>query len=109
MSGQPPDREAAALVAGFALWSLAFVLLYGAHGTICSVGASSGLGPRAILIILWALMLAAHVALIAFFAARLRKASMLSRFVRLAALVLSIAAFGATIWTGIPVISLQVC
>ena len=109
MTDRPPDRESAALVAGFGLWSLSFALLYGAHGTICSVGVDSGFGARAILIGLWVLMLAAHVALIAWFAGRLRTATTASRFVRFAALVLSIAAFGATIWTGLPLVALQVC
>lgn len=109
MSGGPQDREAAALVAGFALWSLAFALLYGAHGTICSVGDDTPIGGRVILTGLWALMLAAHAALIALFVKRLRTATTTQRFVRLIALVLSVAALGATVWTGIPVIGLQVC
>jgi hypothetical protein len=106
----PTNREAAGLVAGFALWSLAFVLLYGGHGLICSaalpIGESSA---RALLLSAWALMIAGHVALIVWFVRRLRAAETSVRFVRMASLVLAIAALGATVWTGIPLIGLTIC
>lgn len=110
MNGGPTDGEAASLVAGFALWSLAFVLLYGGHGLICSVVAPVGeSGARALLFAIWATMIAAHLALIVWFVFRLRAGEVSVRFVRLTSLTLAVAALGATIWIGLPLISLKIC
>lgn len=107
MSSRPSNREAAGLVAGFALWSLAFVVLYGAHGAICAY--VEGAGFRAVLVAIWITLLVAHAGLIAWFVRRLKSAPTELRFVRVVSLVLSIAALGATAWTGLPAISLEMC
>lgn len=107
MSSRPSNREAAGLVAGFALWSLAFVLLYGAHGTICAY--AEGAGFRAVLVAIWIALIVAHAGLIAWFVRRLNSAPTELRFIQLVSLILAIAALGATVWTGLPVISLKMC
>jgi hypothetical protein len=109
MTAPPRERETTGLIAGFALWSLSFVALYGAHGAICATGTGEGVGPRAILIGLWLLSLAAQGALMAWYAQRLRHAAKAAHFLRLTALVLAVAAFVSTLWTGLPIIALPLC
>lgn len=56
MKEGPTNREAAGLVAGFSLWALAFLLLYGAHGLACAAGAGAGRWDtlaRALLVAVW--------------------------------------------------------
>lgn len=54
-------------------------------------------------------MLVAHVALIVWFHRRWRSGGDRLRFVRLASFVLAVASLGATIWTGIPILTLSLC
>ena len=109
MTRRPQNRETLGLVAGFGLWSLAFLLLYGGHGAFCGTGAASEGATRTVLIGTWVAVLAAEAALIVWFARRLRSATEAQRFVRLASLILAVAAFGATVWTGVPVLTLRIC
>jgi hypothetical protein len=109
---RPTNREASGLVAGFALWSLAFVVLYGGHGFACSIDVRPGAGAslaRWLLIGAWAALIVAHLALVAWFARRLRGAEGSVLFVRRVSLVLAVAALGATLWTGLPVATLSLC
>lgn len=103
---RPTNVEIAGLVAGFALWSLAFLLLYGGHGALCAVGAG---GARALLLSIWAGILLAHIGLILWFAKRWRVSPDELRFVRMASLILAIAAMAATVWTGLPIATLTLC
>ncbi|WP_126171989.1 hypothetical protein [Altericroceibacterium xinjiangense] len=108
----PTNREALGLVAGFGLWSLTFLLLYGGHGLACGLGARPEDGAaltRILLLAVWIAMLAAHGALIVWFVRRLRAASDTLRFVRRASVVLAVAALVATFWTGLPVAALEIC
>jgi hypothetical protein len=107
--GQPTNREALGLLAGFGLWSLAFGLLYGAHGAICATGMLGETGARAVLIGLWVAVIAALAALVPWLLRRLRAASHELRFVRLASLTLTITALGATVWIGLPTLALRLC
>lgn len=110
MTSRTTSYEAAGLVAGFALWSLGFAALYGAHGLTCAADIPWGRPvSRAVLIGIWAIMIAAHLALIAWFFRRLRAAMRATRFIRTASLLLAVAALGTTIWTGVPVVSLSLC
>lgn len=101
--------EAAGLVAGFGIWSLAFVLLYGWHGFACAQGLAPAVA-RTGLFLLFGLHLMAHAALIWWFHARWsRPADPPLRFVRLASLVLAIGAMGTTLGTGLPALVLRLC
>lgn len=101
--------EALGLVAGFAIWSLAFVLLYGWHGFACAQGLAPGTA-RAGLVLLFLLHMLAHAGLILWFLARWRRAAEAPlRFLRLASLVLAVGALGTTLWTGLPALLLRTC
>ncbi|MBU2339952.1 MAG: hypothetical protein KKE77_01745 [Alphaproteobacteria bacterium] len=106
---RPTNSEAAGLVAGFALWSLAFLALYGGHGTLCAFEAEGGTDARAVLLGIWTTILIAQAALILWFARRWRASPAELRFIRLVSLVLAIAAMAATVWTGLPVATLTLC
>lgn len=109
MSRHPSNREAAGLIAGFALWSLAFAVLYGAHGAICATGVLGEAGGRILLIGLWAVMIAGLAALITWLVRQLRTAQPALHFIRLVSLALAVAALGATAWIGIPALILSIC
>jgi peptidoglycan biosynthesis protein MviN/MurJ (putative lipid II flippase) len=113
MSKRRSNIEALGLVAGFGLWSLAFVLIYGAHGLACGVGVRPGHWDgvtRAALIGLWLAALAAHLWLIWWLRRRWRAADEPSiRFVRLVSLTLALAALPASLWTYLPVATLTIC
>lgn len=97
------------LVAGFLLWSSAFVALYGVQGLGCRLGWDDmGLGPvsvnRGALLAVWTV----HVGLIGAMAAaqvRRRSAGRGTAFVDRAGLALTFCALVATIWTGIPILT----
>ncbi|HVL78812.1 MAG TPA: hypothetical protein VM346_05940 [Sphingomicrobium sp.] len=111
MTGPRTNIEAIGLVAGFGLWSLAFVALYAVHGYACGSGAPPG-DPtaRAAMVALFAAFLVAHGWLAWWFARRWKQSGEGPvRFIRLASLVLAIAAAGTTIWTGLPVLTLSIC
>lgn len=105
----PANGEAAGLVAGFGIWALAFLLLYGSHGAICSADMLGPAGARTTLIAIWIMAILAQGGLAIWFFRRLRAAPEPLRFIRLASLILSVAAIGATVWTGLPAISLKAC
>ena len=96
-------RETLGLIAGFGLWSLAFVALYGLHGLGCGIGIAPG-GLRAALVLLLGLFLAGHVVLAAWLMRVIH-----DRFLRAASLVLAVGAGATTLWTGIPVALLSIC
>lgn len=109
MRGDGREREALGLVAGFAIWSLAFALLYGAHGLACGLGIAPAATRTALLV-----LLGAHVAvlgwLVGWLLRRFRSAQAKPlRFVRGVSLALAIGAAGATLWIGLPVAALAVC
>ncbi len=106
---RPTNIEAGGLVAGFALWSLAFLALYVGHGTLCPLEAGGGPEARAVLLGIWAVIMIAHTGLIVWFARRCRSASSEMRFIRSVSLILAIAAMVATVWTGLPVATLTLC
>ncbi|QQP87770.1 hypothetical protein IGS68_16945 [Skermanella sp. TT6] len=97
------------LVAGFLLWSSAFVVLYGLQGLGCRLGWDEAalLGPvslnRGVLLAAWAV----HVVLVGALAAvqaRRHSAGRGAPFVDRAGLALTFSALVATIWTGIPIL-----
>jgi hypothetical protein len=108
-TARPTNIETAGLVAGFALWSLAFLALYGGHGTLCALEADGGPAARAVLLGIWAAILAAHIGLIVWLARRWRAAPEQLRFIRLLSVILAVAAMAATVWTGLPVATLTLC
>lgn len=106
--GSPRALEIAGLVAGFVVWSAAFVLLYSLHGLGCADPGFGG-GTRWALVVGWGAMLAGHGLLAAWLWRRWRRAEEELRFVRLVSLVLALAAGAATVWIGLPVAVLGVC
>lgn len=106
---RPTNSETAGLVAGFALWSLAFAALYGSHGALCAFEADGGPGARVVLLRIWVAILFAHTGLVVWFLRRWRVSPEGLRFIRLVSAVLSIAAMAATMWTGLPVATLTLC
>lgn len=106
---RPTNAETAGLLAGFGVWSLAFVALYGGHGFLCAVEAGGGPSARVVLLGIWAAVLVAHIGLILWFARRWRASPDELRFIRLVSLILAIAAMAATVWTGLPVTTLTLC
>jgi hypothetical protein len=107
------NAEALGLVAGFLLWGLAFVVLYGGHGFACGVGVRPGHYDGVTRIALGATFLtfvAAHAALAWWLWKRLRRAGEPPlRFVRFASFVLAVAALVTTVWTLFPVLALSIC
>ncbi|HVM38789.1 MAG TPA: hypothetical protein VM265_10450 [Sphingomicrobium sp.] len=105
--------EALALVAPFALWGLAFALLYAGHGLACGVGVRPGNHDgltRLLLALLLLVFLGLHAWLAWLFLRRWRRGSEGAvGFIRLAAWVLGVAAFATTVWTGAPVLFLTIC
>lgn len=106
---RPTNSETAGLVAGFALWSLAFLALYAGHGTLCAVEADGGPAARAVLLGIWTAIVIAHIGLINWFARRWRAAPEQLRFIRLVSLILAVVAMAATVWTGLPAATLTLC
>lgn len=106
-------RETLCLVVPFVVWALGFVLLYGGHGLACAVGVRAGEYAgitRIALGVLLAVVLTAQGWIVYRYLQRLRAGTGEGRhFVRLASLVLSIAALGASLWTGLPVLFLRIC
>lgn len=109
MRGGGREHEALGLVAGFAIWSLAFVLLYGALGLACSLGLAAAATRMALIA-----LLVAHLAALTWLAGRLLRRLRAAeakplRVVRSVSLALAIAAAGATLWIGLPVTMLAIC
>ncbi len=104
--GRP--AETLGLIAGFGIWSSAFLALYGLHGALCAAdGAALARGGMGAVL---ALHLIAHALLVWWLAGRLRgTAAGGTRFVRQVSLALAVAATGATFWTGLPAMLLTVC
>lgn len=101
------------LLAGFTVWSAAFLGLYIIHAVGCEWGWHArevgGLGLlRAVLVATWIahLGLAAAVTLAA---RRLRAVGETPPAVRAAAFGLGVAAIVSTLWTGLPVLALPLC
>jgi hypothetical protein len=107
------DKEPLGLVAPFALWALAFVLLYAGHGLACGIGVRPGhfdLETRWALTALLVTFLVAHGGLAWWFWRRLRVAEEPPlQFIRRAAFTLAVAAMATTFWTGLPVLTLSIC
>ncbi|UEM01338.1 hypothetical protein JL101_015105 [Skermanella rosea] len=109
MNGTAKPGKLLLLVAGFLLWSSAFVVLYGLQGLGCRLGWDAvGLGPvslnRGALLAAWAV----HLGLIGFLAAVLARRRSHGRgtaFLDRAGLALTFCALVATIWTGIPILT----
>lgn len=106
-------REIAGLLAGFTLWAAAFVALYAGHGYACSVGAGEAApaAARPLLIGTLVLFIVAHAALAAWLWQRFRAGADTKavRQTRLWSFVLAMAALPATLWTGLPVLTLSLC
>lgn len=108
MSSEGRPAETLGLIAGFGIWSSAFLALYGLHGALCAGGgaalARGGMGA------LLVLHLIAHGVLVWWLGGRLRGAATGGvRFVRQVSFVLAVASTGATLWTGLPAMLLRVC
>ena len=107
----PPPIEILGLVAGFAIWSSAFVSLYALHGGACDGGWFSGPGAvRIALASVLALHLVLHAALCIWLWRRLQAGGdRRAIFLRSTSLILAFAAAGATVWTSAPVLVLGIC
>lgn len=106
----PPPIEILGLVAGFAIWSSAFVSLYALHGGACDGGWFSSPGAaRLVLAAVLSLHLLLHAALCVWLWRRLQTGGQPVVFLRTASLILAVAAMGATLWTSGPVLVLQIC
>lgn len=116
MTALARPRGLLGLVAGFLVWSSAFLVLYGLHALGCAWGWDARpAGPasllRLVLLAAWAL----HVALVAALALLARRLARApgepggAPLVGRATLALSLAALVATVWTGIPVLAYPLC
>ena len=108
MTGGRKPRDVLFLVAGFVLWSSAFVALYGGQALGCRLGWENvDLGPitlnRTVLLAVWAVHLCVIGLLTVVLARRYASASA-SPFIERAGLALSLCALAATIWIGFPVL-----
>jgi hypothetical protein len=109
VTGDRNPRKLLLLVAGFVLWSSAFVVLYGIQALGCHLGWDDiSLGPvtlnRTALLAVWVV----HLCLIGLLAAALarRRASAGDLpFIERAGLALTFCALAATIWIGFPVLA----
>ncbi len=106
------------LPAGFVVWSVAFVALYGLLSVGCELGwQGRHIGPlsvlRVLLLALWMVHLAALAWLIRLCWRRVRGHAEVGRstagFLDMASLAAMLAAFAATVWTGIPVLGASAC
>jgi len=104
-------RAATGLVAGFLVWSSAFVALYGLHAVGCRLGWQAPeiyASPlRLTLIAVWLLHAAALALLVVHFRPAL--AATPAPFLERAAFILSAVALAATLLTGAPVLALDLC
>ncbi|KJS36169.1 MAG: hypothetical protein VR70_14370 [Rhodospirillaceae bacterium BRH_c57] len=104
-------REAAAfgvlvaMIAGFLLWTSAFVALYAVFSLAC---VHDWPMPRLLVVGAWLVHVAGHGALVAWtlrwWRVRPTDPTGSRPFLRLAAVTIAIAALGATVWTGLPVV-----
>lgn len=101
------------LVAGFLVWSSAFLTLYGLHAIGCASGWEFGT-LRLALLAAWGV----HVAVAGALVPLARRAARGARhaedargggFVARAGVVLSVAAVVATLWVGLPVLAYPLC
>ncbi|MGQ7793175.1 hypothetical protein ACUN0C_12260 [Faunimonas sp. B44] len=106
------------LPAGFVVWSLAFIALYGLLSVGCELGwQGRHVGPlsmlRVLLLGLWAAHLAALAWLVRLCWRRVRAQEGDGRgtaaFLDLASLAAMLAAFAATAWIGVPVLGASAC
>jgi hypothetical protein len=105
------------LIAGFVIWSSAFVILYAVNAIGCSLGWDSVVvGPmglqRLVLVLVWIGHLAALALLLSYcLKARrnLEAQGQPARFMAASALASTGCALFATLWTGLPVISASTC
>jgi len=106
-----PFGDLLALVGAFLLWSLAFIVLYGAHGVACARGWASPDEPWPLRIILVGLWLAMTVLSIAYawWSWRRRSDDGVERFLRLATLAIAVVGAVSTAWLGLPLLLLRVC
>lgn len=107
-----PFGELLALVGAFVLWSLAFVVLYGAHGVACARGWASPDEPwalRAILIGLWLAMTLAATAFTVWTWRRPVEDPATGHFLRRATLAIAVIGALSTAWLGAPLFLVRVC
>lgn len=107
-----PFGELLALVGALVLWSFAFVVLYGVHGTACASGWASPADPwplRMILIMLWLGMSLLSGLYVLSVWRRDRSDNPSDRFLRFATLAVAAVGAGATAWLGLPLFLLRVC
>lgn len=103
------------LVAGFAIWSSGFVLLYGVHALGCRAGwTGMEFGPlsvqRVVLLAIWIAHIAAGLALFAPLRVAARRWNGgAGRFLNAASVAVTAAAVVSTVWIGAPVLFLAVC
>lgn len=118
---RPASPSLLLLVAGFGIWSSAFVSLYAANAIGCSFGwQNMDIGPisqnRLVLIVLWS----GHLTASGLLFARCLKTGLKtrrshadwghpSRFLSACALGANGCALFATLWTGLPIVSAAAC
>jgi hypothetical protein len=109
MTGRTPHSASLLLVpAGFAIWAVAFSLLYAAQAVGCAFGWSPGI-HRTVLLLIWAVHVAAVAALLVYCVRLPRgRSDDMRGFLRATSIGCTIAALAATVLIGlmIPVISL---
>ncbi|MFL9824204.1 hypothetical protein [Rhodoplanes sp. SY1] len=102
------------LVAGFVIWSSAFVLLYALQSIGCAAGwerptvAGTSL-LRALLVLLWTAHVGALVALLIYTWRRRPGGAEVARFAHRVAIGTSMVALVATLWTGAPIVAASMC
>lgn len=103
------------LLAGFTVWGAGFSALYGVHAIGCRAGWEEAMlgalsANRIVLIVIYVFHIVLGSALyfpLARIAARWERLP--GRMVRRAAIILTLAAVAATVWTGAPVLFLETC
>lgn len=106
----PPPVLLVVFVAGFLIWSLAFVALYAAHSLICA--RAPGWPPaiaHGVMAAIWIGHLAAIAALAAWIVRRHPTERSDLRFLQRTSLMLALAAGIATVWTGLPILTTRAC
>jgi hypothetical protein len=107
-----PFGELLALVGAFVLWSLAFVVLYGVHGTACASGWASPDNPwslRLTLIVLWLGMSALSGLYALLMWRRGRPETEPGHFLRYATVAVAVVGAAATAWLGAPLWLVRIC
>lgn len=107
-----PFVDLLALVGALVIWSVAFVVLYGVHGTACAGGWADPENPWALRLTLILLWLGMSVLSGLYALAMWRQGrpdAEASHFLRCATVAVAVAGAAATAWLGAPLFLVRVC